>query len=156
MFEDTYLSSLKNTFTAYSRATTLQLLSQLYDNCTRISSRDLDENDKKPREPYNPNKPLERLCSRLKNCVDYASAAGKPITEVQVVRIYYGLVTEMGKFQEDCQIWRAKSEPEKTWTTFQAHFIEAQADLHERQQTSPSRGVQHRINSQGHVNVHGV
>ena len=46
----------------------------------------------------------------------------------------------MGQFQEDCRTWRAKSDPGKTWTTFQAHFIEAQADLHERQQTSSQGG----------------
>ena len=50
--------------------------------------------------------------------------------------IYYGLVAETAKFQEDCRTWRAKLEQEKTCTLFQAHFIEAQADLKERQKTS--------------------
>ena len=42
----------------------------------------------------------------------------------------------MGQFQEDFRTWRAKSEQEKTWKLFQAHFIKAQADLQERQKTS--------------------
>ena len=67
--------------------------------------------------------------------MDYATAAGETITEGKVVRVAYGLVAETGKFQENCRTWRAKSEPENTWTTFQAHFIEAQANLRERQQT---------------------
>ena len=60
---------------------------------------------------------------------------GDPITEGGVVRIAYGLTADTGKFQEDCRIWQSKSEQEKTWTKFQAHFIEAQADLQELQKT---------------------
>ena len=65
----------------------------------------------------------------------YTTAADDPITEGQVVRISYILVVETGRFQEECRTRQAKLEPEKTWTTFQAHFIEAQVDLQERQQT---------------------
>ena len=64
----------------------------------------------------------------------------EPITEGQVVRISYGLFTEMVHFQEDYWTWRAKSEPEKTWTTFQAHSIDAQSDLREHQHTSCQGG----------------
>ena len=68
------------------------------------------------------------------------TTAGRIITEGQVIRIAYGLVAETGKFQEDCRTWQAKLDPEKTWTTFQSHFIEAQADLRKRQQTSRQGG----------------
>ena len=73
------------------------------------------------------------LYTRLNECADYTTASGKPITEGQVVRISCGLVIETGKFQEDFWTWRAKSEPENIWTTFQAHFVEAQDDLRKRQ-----------------------
>ena len=95
----------------YSGATMLQLLSNLYNNYARILATDLVKNDKKLREPYNPDKPLNSLYTRLNKCVDYTTAAGKPIFEGQVVRISYGFVAETGQFQEDCQIWCVKSEP---------------------------------------------
>ena len=53
------------------------------------------------------------------------------MTEIQVVRIAYGLFTETRKFQEDFQTWEAKSDPEKTCTKFQAQFIKVQADIRE-------------------------
>ena len=97
---------------------------------------DLEENDRKLRETYNPDKPLKSLYVRLNECVDYVTVAGEPITEGQVVRISYSLVAETGKFQEYYQTLCAKLEQENTWTLFQVHFIKAHADLRERQQTS--------------------
>ena len=58
---------------------------------------------------------------------------GDPITEVQFVHITYGFVAGTGQFQEEFRSWCANLDPEKTWTQFQEHFIEAQADLHEQQ-----------------------
>ena len=63
---------------------------------------DLTKNDRKLWETYNPDEPIKRLYTRLNKCVDYATTAGERITEGQVVRISYGLVTETGQFQEDC------------------------------------------------------
>ena len=79
---------------------------------------DLEANYSKSWELFNPNEPLESLYTRLNKWVDCAIAADKIITEGQVAQITYGLVAEMGHFQEDCQTWRAKSEHNKTWMGF--------------------------------------
>ena len=139
-FDDRYLSPLKNTFTGYSGATMLTLLSHLYAHYAQILATYLAENGRNIRETYNPDEPLENLYTRVNECIDYTTVAGEPINEGQVVRIAYGIVAETGKFQEDCRTWRSKSEQEKTWASFQAHFIEAQADLRELQQTSRQGG----------------
>ena len=70
--------------------------------------------------------------------MDFSTAAREPVSETQLVRITYGLVAETGHYPEDCRAWR--NQDDKSWTTFQAHFIEAQADLRERQQTSRQGG----------------
>ena len=62
----------------------------------------------------------------------------EPVSDTQLVRITYGLVAETGQYPEDCRAWR--NQDEKSWTTFQAHFIEAQAELRERQKTSRQGG----------------
>ena len=41
-------------------------------------------------------KPLKSLYTRLNECVDYATKTGKSITDVQVVRVAYGLVAKTG------------------------------------------------------------
>ena len=80
---------------------------------------DLTSNDTKLREAFNPDKPLESLHTRQNECAYYATVAGKPATEGQVVSIAYGIVADTGNLQEDFQIWRAKLESEKIWTKFQ-------------------------------------
>ena len=94
----------------------LTLLSHLYSHYAQILAMDLAENDRNLWETYNPDEPLESLYTRLNDCFDYMTAAGEPITELQVIRIAYHLVEETGKFQEDCRTWSAKLEQENTWT----------------------------------------
>ena len=60
-FDDTYFLPHKSVLTGYSGATTLQLLRNLYAHYMRISATGLTNNNKKLREVYNPNDPLESL-----------------------------------------------------------------------------------------------
>ena len=62
---------------------------------------DLAVNNTNLQEPFNTDEPLEILYTRLNECVKYAAAAGKPVTEGQVLCIAYGLVAETGQFKED-------------------------------------------------------
>ena len=66
------------------------------------------------------------------------TATGKPVSETQLVCIAYGLVAETGQYPEDYRAWR--NQDYKSWTTLQSHFIEAQADLIEREKTSLQGG----------------
>ena len=97
-------------------------------------------NDERLRSSYNTEEPLKSLIGRLNECADFATAAGEPVSEIQLVRIACGLVAESGQYPEDCRAWR--NQDEKYWTTFKAHFIEAQADLRERHQTSRQGGYE--------------
>ena len=92
-FEDTYLSPLKHPFTGYFAIKMLQLILHLYDQYARISTIYLAANYANLREPFNPSNPLESLYMRLNECIDCATAAGEPITEGQVVRIAYAIIT---------------------------------------------------------------
>ena len=83
---------------------------------------------------------LRTFYIRLNECADYTTASRKPITKVNIDRIALVLLAETGKFQEYCRTWWAKLEAEKPWMDFQAHFIEAQANLHEQQQTYHQEG----------------
>ena len=116
----------------------MDLLTHLYENYARIYLSDMTANNERLRASYNSEEPLESLIERLDECADFATAAGEPVSETQLVRIAYGLVTETGQYPEDCRSW--KNQDDKSWTTFQDHFIEAQADLRERQQTSRQGG----------------
>ena len=59
---------------------------------------DLEENETKLWEPFNPDEPLERLYTKFNERVDYATVAGDPVMEGQIVLITHGIVAETGKF----------------------------------------------------------
>ena len=118
-FEDTYLSPLKNAFTGYSGSTTMTLIYHLYTHYMRISVTELVKNNRKLREIFNPDEPLQNLYMRLNECVNYVTAAVKPITERRVVCIAYRLVAETGQNPGQLTNLAIQVELENTWTKFQ-------------------------------------
>ena len=87
-------------------------------------------NDERLQASCNTEEPLEILIKRINECTDFATEAREPVSKTQLVRIAYGLVAETGQYPEDCRTWR--NQDENSCTTFQAHFIEEQANLRER------------------------
>ena len=94
-----------------------------YKHYAGISPSDTSENDERLQASYNAKEPLKSLIERLNECADFATASGKPVSEMELVRIAYRLVAETGQYPEDCRAWR--NQDEKSWTYFQDHFIEA-------------------------------
>ena len=74
--------------------TKLQLIAHIYGQYTRISATDLTANYVNLWKQFNPDETLKSLYMNINKCVDYATVADKPITEGQVMRIKYGLVSE--------------------------------------------------------------
>ena len=87
----------------------------------------MTSNNERLRSSYNSEEPLEILIKRLDECADFATAAREPVSDTQLVRIAYRLVADTGHYPEDCRACR--NQDDKSWTTFQFHFIEAQANL---------------------------
>ena len=116
----------------------MDLITHIYENYARIYRSGMAENNEILRASYNAEEPLESLIERLNECADFATAAGAPVLETQLVRIAYRLMLETGKYPEYCRTWR--NHYEKSWTIFQSHFIESQDDLRERHQTSCQGG----------------
>ena len=106
VFEDPYLSTLKNAYTGYATKTTLELVQNLYLHYACISATDMSKSDEWLRSPYNAEDPLGGIIERLNKCTDFAAAASEPVSETQLVCIAYGIVADTGKYPEDCREWR--------------------------------------------------
>ena len=117
---------------------TMDLIKHLYEHYTRISSMDMTVKNARLRVSYNAKEPLESLIERINECADFATADSEPVLEAQLVCIAYGMVAKTGKYPEDCRAWR--NQDDNSWTSFQSHFIKAQDDNRERQQTSRMGG----------------
>ena len=87
----------------------------------------MSANDKRLRSPYNAEDPLGGLIEILNESANFTASARKTVTDTQIICIPYILVAVTGQYPEDFQVRRTQDN--KSWTAFKAHFIEAQADL---------------------------
>ena len=69
----------------------------LYCHYAHISATEMAENDARLQVLYNSEELLNRFINWLNECNNFVAVAGEPITEVQLVRISYGLIYETGQ-----------------------------------------------------------
>jgi hypothetical protein len=119
----------------YLNVTTRDLLDHLYSQYARISTSDLQDNDRKFKEPYDANLPLETLFHRIEHAIDYAAAASTPYSAEQVVATAYQLLFATGLFQEDCKTWKRQAATYKTWAHFKRDFALAHREFRENKTT---------------------
>jgi hypothetical protein len=72
------LKTLRNRITSFATATTLKMLTHLYTSYGRLNPADLQGNDTRLRNPYDPNQPIEALFDQIEDAVVLAAAAQAP------------------------------------------------------------------------------
>ena len=117
--------SLRHKYIGYGKTNYLALLDHLYATYANISASDLQDNNKRLRDPYDRNQPFQNLIGQVENAVDYASAGDTPYTPAQVVGIAFQLMFQTGIFNDDCKLWRRQPADVKTWTRFMEFFATA-------------------------------
>jgi hypothetical protein len=104
------------------------MLTHLYKSYAKITPSDLEKNDARLKESYDPNQPPEFLIQHVQDAVDYAAHANCPYSPEQVVTVAYNLVSQTGCFDHDLKDWRAKPDTAKTWPDFKTFFTERHQD----------------------------
>ena len=74
----------KHVFTGYVEIQTLQIIGYLYGHCAHIFATEPTANNTKLQYPYNPDRILGSLYTRLNGCFKYSTSAGEPVTEGQL------------------------------------------------------------------------
>jgi hypothetical protein len=130
-----YLKPLCNGITGFATDTTLEMLTHLYTSYSRLTPADLQGNDTRLRNPYDPNQPIKSLFDQIEDAVALAAAAQAPYSPAQIVAIAYTLVFTTGMLPEACRKWR-RNPADHTWPNFKTFFAEAHQDLRDSQITS--------------------
>ena len=151
--DDAYIRSLRDKYIGYANVTTLEMLTHLYDSYARITQGDLDENDRRMKQAWDPNQPFETLIDQIEDAIDFSAAGNTPYSRQQIVNAAYNAVFRTGLFADDCKTWRKRPEADKTWDNFKADFTTAHQDLRESQITAGSAGFQNQANF---INEHNV
>ena len=121
---------------------TLDILSFLFQNYGNITQYDLEENDKKLKEKWDANTPIEMLFDQIEDTQDFAAAAGQPYSNNQLLTTAYNLVYATGLFFDDCKAWNRLPANQKTMDHFKTTFQQAQRELRDQQRTAQQAGFQ--------------
>jgi hypothetical protein len=127
--EEAYIRSLRDKYIGYANVTTLDILSHLYQTYARITQGELEENDTKMKQQWDPNQPFEILVDQIEDGVAFAAAGNMPYTTPQIVNTAYNILFRTGMFNDECKVWRKKKDHERTWIEFKKEFTVAHMDL---------------------------
>jgi hypothetical protein len=93
-----------------------------YGNITAV---DLENNFEQMRRAWDPQQPVESLFKQIQDFADYSEEGGVLIGHPQKINVGYAKIFATGHFMSACRIWNEKSNAEKIWAQFKAHFSAA-------------------------------
>ena len=137
-----YLKGVTDRNVGLAHVTIRDILSFLFQNYGNISQYDLEENDKKLKEKWDANTPIEMLFDQIEDAQDFAAAAGQPYSNNQLLTMAYNLVYATGLFFDDCKAWNRLPQNQKTMDHFKTTFQQAQRELRDQQRTAQQAGFQ--------------
>ena len=128
-----YLKGITDRNVGLAHVTIQDILAFLFQNYGNITQYDIEENDKKTQREVGCKHPHRN---------DFASAAGQPYTNNQLLTTAYNLVYATGQFFDDCKAWNRLPPNQKTMDTFKTTFQQAQRELRDQQHTAQQAGFQ--------------
>ena len=137
--DDVYFRSLRGNLYGYASVTVLDLITHLYATYGNITPHELEENDKRIRQPYDVTQPFETFTAQIEDSVEYANAGNTPFTAEQVLAIAYNVLFATGAFRDECKEWRKLPPQNRTWPRMKVLFGNAHRDLR-REQTAAQQG----------------
>ena len=138
--EPLFFQTICQPYVGFANRTIGNMLRHLYETYADITADDIEENDRKMREPWDPNGPYEGLIKQIKDAVDLPDHAGVPYSQEQIVNTAYNLIKHAGVFDLDCQKWRDRPTGLQTWPEFQVFFQMAHKDWEKHSKKSGVRG----------------
>ena len=113
-FDETYIEELKQPHTGYNNISIQNIFSFLYRTYGKITTIDLELNDKRMNTPYNGELPFGVFVKQIEDAVEMADAGEEPYTSKQIVNKAYNLLLKSGAYTLGCREWEAKPEADKT------------------------------------------
>ena len=101
--DNMYLRGITNRNVGLAHITIRDIISLLFQNYGNITQYDIEENNKKLKENWDANTPIEMLFDQIDDAQDFAAAAGQPYTNNQLLTTAYNLVYTTGLFFDDCK-----------------------------------------------------
>ena len=123
-----YIRTLKHERTGYGSLTCMEILDHLWTTYGRIEKEELEVNNERMKQAWNPPTPIESLFTQLEEGILFAAAGGEPLLESTVVRWGATIFQDSNAFPEECKDWRKIDANTHTMDLFKTHFRAAEKD----------------------------
>ena len=140
--DDMYLKGITDRNVGLANVTIREILEFLFQNYRNITQYNIEDNDKKLKEKWDTNTPIEMLFDQIEDTQDFAAAAGQPYTNNQLLTTAYNLIYATGLFFDNCKAWNRLPPNQKTMENFKTTFQQAQQELCNQQHTTQQAGFQ--------------
>jgi hypothetical protein len=120
-----YLDILNEDMVVFTNISAWEILDHLFMIYGNITTVDLEINFEQMRRAWDPQRPVESLFKKIKDCADYSEVGGIIIRHPQQINVGYAKIFSTGHFMSACRRWNEKSNIGKTWSQFKAHFAAA-------------------------------
>ena len=121
-----YLKGITDRNLGLTPITIRDILEFLFQNYRNITQYDIEENDKKLKEKWDTNTPIEMLFDQIDDAREFTAAAGQLYTNNQLLTTAYNRIYAMGLFFDNCKAWKRLPTNQKTMDNFKTTFQQAQ------------------------------
>ena len=87
----TYYRGLRSKYTCYRQISTRDLLVHLFTTYGEIGPGNLEENEKRMKEPYDATNAVEVLIDQIKDTVEFADSVAQPYIDLHILRVAFNL-----------------------------------------------------------------
>ena len=116
--EEVYLSPPQNPITGYKNVTANNLLCHLFVEYGEIGPRETQANEQHFNEAWDGAELFETIITRMTDWVAYATSAGKPYTDAQILDRAELIVLNTGLYDDDMKEWGRMTCAEQTYGNF--------------------------------------
>ena len=110
--DDMYLKGIMDRNVGLAHMTIQDILAFLFQNYGNITQYDIEGNDKKLKDKWDANTPIEMLFDQIDDAQDFASAAGQPYTNNQLLTTAYTWYMQRDYFLMIAKLGPPTTQPE--------------------------------------------
>ena len=121
LIPEKFYKSLSSGITGFAKVTSLKILTHLITEYAELEEEYIQEIDRKIKEPISGGTLCEEFIEQIEGNQETV-AVQNPYSPAQIVSMAYANIDKCGLYQNDFRNWSRKTQIDKTWGNFKAHF----------------------------------
>ena len=139
LIPEKFYKSFSSRIISFAEVTNLEIPTHLITEYAELEEEDIQEIDRKIKEPISGETLFEEFVEQIEWNQE-AVAIQNPYSPAQIVSLEYKNIEKCGLYQEDCRNWSRKTQSDKIWGKFRAHFARAFKETRRSSITSRTEG----------------